>query len=65
MINEEMSVQFIAEKIGANLFEYQQIEDFTASELQNMIFELSGKNRQMISREIWKGYIAKSEEYEN
>ena len=65
MTKKELKLQDIARKLGAELCDYQQLIQFGAVDLQNIIFELAGNNRQGICKEIWFGYMRQSEVYEN
>ena len=63
MLDELSKLTFVARQLGENLFIYQQERKFGATELQNMIFELSRNDNNGLCREIWNGYFQKSEEY--
>lgn len=64
MLKENPELTSVARRLGAGLFDYQKIKKFGAQELQNMIFELTAKDEDNMCKEIWKGYLKKSEEYE-
>lgn len=54
----------IARQLGAQLYDFQQEKRFGATELQNIIFDLSGKESDGLGQEIWLGYMKRSGEHE-
>ena len=62
---KELKLQDIARNLGAELCDYQQVIQFGAVELQNIIYEIAGNNQQNVCKEIWIGYMKQSEVYES